>query len=267
MATGGWVNATTSATNSWQSLYANTTATSTIGTYLTGSGAAVYTNVGTGVYYQNSVQIQPRLSTDEMTRLLEADGHVVLQKKHHAVMRGVPLWDMDRYDPVTGITQAIHYGYALPEKEGSYLMPDGSTLKVDSYGNYQVFDQDSKVTYKANRVREFSRYINASDLLEEFVGYVGRLGLDVKQTEVLKLPIEAFINWLVLQAATKDGDSLEGLPSVEKALPAPIPKKPRCLGCGRFMSKMWAATSRMAFCSQEHWRDHVRNGAPLLRAP
>lgn len=260
-----WVyNNTTTAsavTPSWTQLYFNS---GTIGTYFSGSGSSVYANTATGSSYQGS---QEQYSADYMIRQLESVGHVVLQKKHHAVMRGAPLWDTDRYDPVTGHTAAIHYGYALPEKEGNYLMPDGSTLKVDNYGNYQVLDQDAKVTYKANRIREFNPYLNASDLLEKFIGYVGGLGLDVRQNEILRLPIEAFINWLILQAATKDGDSLEGLPSVERALPAPVPKRPRCLGCGRYMSKMWAATTRMAFCSQEHWSKHVRNGTPLLRSP
>lgn len=245
--------------------YNTTTATSTS---ITPTWTQFYQNYTGGTGSVSDYLNQPqRLSAGEMIRQLESAGHAVLLKKQHAVKRGMPLWDMDRYDPVTGHTAAIHYGYALPEKEGDYLMPDGSTLKVDNYGNYQVLDQDSKVTYKANRIREFNPYVNASDLLEKFISYVGGLGLDVRQNEILKLPIEAFINWLILQAAAKDGDSLDGLPSVEKALPAPIPKKPRCLGCGRYMSKMWAATSRMAFCSQEHWRDHVRNGAPLLRAP
>ena len=153
---------------------------------------------------------------------------------------------------IVDTNQHIFYGYVLPEKPGQYIMPDGSTIHVDSLGNYEVRDQDSKVTYKANRVREFNPYINASDLLEQFIKEMGKVD-GVKQTEVLRLPIEAFIYWLILQAAKKDGDSLEGLPRVETALPAPMPKLPRCKSCGRFLSKVWAEM-RISFCSQEHMK-------------
>lgn len=101
--------------------------------------------------------------------------------------------------------------------EGEYELPDGAKLVVDSSGSYQVLDETAKVVYRACRVREFNPYINASDLLEAFIREVGKLD-GVDQSDVLGLPIEAFINWIVLQAAKRDGDSLDDLPSVEAAL-------------------------------------------------
>lgn len=206
--------------------------------------------------YGNSHQLSER----EATLFLERLGYKVLEKKNHVIVRGSPVWNVPKSgDWINDTTLPIYYGYALPEAEGAYLMPDGSTLKVDSYGNYQVLDQDAKVTYKANRIREFSPYLNASDLLESFIKEVGRLD-GVNQDEILRLPIEAFINWLILQAAIRDGDSLDGLPSVEAALPRlppPLPAKARCVTCGRFMSKVWAV-ARIPFCSDQHQRQYQK---------
>lgn len=64
--------------------------------------------------------------------------------------------------------------------------------------------------------REFNRYVNASDLLEEFISDMARLGMT--QAQFLALPINAFITWLVLKAAQADGES-------------PLW---RCNACGRF---------------------------------
>lgn len=105
---------------------------------------------------------------------------------------------------------------------GEYELPDGSTLVIDSTGNYKVLDENAKVVYRACRVREFNPYINASDLLEAFIKEVGKID-GVDQSEILRLPIEAFINWIILQAAKRDGDPLDGLPSVESALALPGP--------------------------------------------
>lgn len=140
------------------------------------------------------------------------------------------------------------------------LLPDGTVIKIDQRGNFKIVDTDAKVIYKACRVREFNRYLNASDLLEKFIDDVGLIDR-VTQEEILRLPIEAFINWLVLEAAKADGDSVRGLPSVESALPAPaspaLPPpavyKPRCGCCGRFIKKAFAA-AQIHFCSPEHFQ-------------
>ena len=44
-------------------------------------------------------------------------------------------------------------------------LPDGAKLIVDAAGNYRIEDKDAKVTYKANRIREFSPHLNASDMV------------------------------------------------------------------------------------------------------
>lgn len=78
--------------------------------------------------------------------------------------------------------------------------------------------------------REFNPYINASDLLEEFIRFAGVEG--VRSGDVLGLPIEAFVKWLVIRACEQDQEE----PNVTLELPARRPQ-PRCLGCQRFMPR------------------------------
>jgi hypothetical protein len=129
-------------------------------------------------------------------------------------------------------------------------LPDGSILEIDLNGNYRILDEQAQVTYKANRVREFNRYINASDLLEDFIRDLGVAG--IKQGEVLGVPIEAFINWIIHRAAEADGDPV----------PAEIPRledqarkrhHPRCRCCGRFIRRK-QADSGLLFCNGEHYQ-------------
>lgn len=77
---------------------------------------------------------------------------------------------------------------------------------------------------------EFNRFVNASDLLEEFIAWLG--GQGVRQGEVLTLPLDLFVKWLIIRACEQD--KVE--PGVVLALPA-APPQPRCLGCQRFMRR------------------------------
>ena len=73
----------------------------------------------------------------------------------------------------------------------------------------------------------FNRYLNGSDLLEEFIKFLGEE--KVRQGEALQLPIELFIKWLVVRACEQDGE--------EAPITVEIPhhKQPRCIQCKRFM--------------------------------
>lgn len=130
----------------------------------------------------------------------------------------------------TGATTAsvtpiwVQYQQTCPAYQGSpeltlgeYLLPDGATLRIAVDGSYAIEDENAKVLYRACRVREFNPYINASDLLEAFITEVGKYD-GVNQGDVLALPIEAFINWIILEAAKRDGDPIDDLPTVESAL-------------------------------------------------
>lgn len=79
----------------------------------------------------------------------------------------------------------------------------------------------------AHPPREFNRFINASDLLEEFIRWLGSQG--VKQGEVMNLPLELFVKWLVIRACEQDGE--------EPGVSLELPGAHRCLGCQRFMRR------------------------------
>ena len=135
-------------------------------------------------------------------------------------------------------------------KNRTYGLPDGAKLIVDDKGNYTLEDKDAKVTYKACNIRDFNPYLNASDLLAKFVEYVGKLHLT--KTEVLKLPIELFIAWLILEAAAKDGDPQpQEIPAIPQTKVIKTILKPRCLDCGRFIPRNRIA-QRFEFCGPEH---------------
>lgn len=120
----------------------------------------------------------------------------------------------------------------------SYDLPDGSKIKIDDDGNYEVIDGDAKVVYKACRILAFNRFLNASELLEQFIADLAPHG--VKQSQVLKVPVEAFINWLIAQAARADGDE-----------PPRQRHQFRCVQCKRFLPTKLIAQG-VNFCSAQH---------------
>lgn len=96
--------------------------------------------------------------------------------------------------------------------------------------------------------RVLNQYLLASDLLEKFIADIGELG--VKEGEVLNIPIELFINWLVCRAAEEDGhDAPVGL----KALPTNVTpiRGDRCRCCGQFITAH-RRKAGVLFCSDEH---------------
>lgn len=152
----------------------------------------------------------------------------------------------------------------IPAGKRTLELPDGSKLILDDNGNYRIEDKDAKVTYKANRLREFSPHLNASDLLAQFVRYVGSLG--VRQGEVLGLPIELFINWLIIEAAQRDDDPVPvDVVRVEKHVAVLATCRPKCLSCGRFIPRFYHR-NRFPFCRPEHGARYMQRqlaGGPL----
>lgn len=133
-------------------------------------------------------------------------------------------------------------------------LPDGAVLRLKADGNYVIDAADAKVVYRANWNREFNPYVNASDLLTRFLGYVA--GLGIRKEDVKTLPLALFVNWLVLEAASKDQD--EPPPEV-----VPVPKhrlltarvKPRCLVCQRFIPRA-SAQAGFSYCDPDHAARH-----------
>jgi hypothetical protein len=137
-------------------------------------------------------------------------------------------------------------------------MADGSIIHIDKNGSYRIDDSEAEVVYKANRIREFNRYMNASDILEEFIRYVG--GLGVKQGEVLNLPISLFINFLIIRASEEDGDAIPEGVTIENhpalATTSRQALQPHCRCCGRFI-KQAHHKHGLDFCSQDHMLVYV----------
>lgn len=95
--------------------------------------------------------------------------------------------------------------------------PDDTMIDFKENGSFTIKDQDAKVTYKANRSRDFNPFINASDKLEDFIRFCGELG--VKQDDMLNIPLRSFVQWLVMEAAKADGDDpLEPLEAFKSRL-------------------------------------------------
>lgn len=126
----------------------------------------------------------------------------------------------------------------------TYEMPDGSKVIIDENGGFKVEDTNAKVLYRAARVRNFNPFMNAADMLEEYIKELIPLG--IRQDQVLHLEIESFIFWLVHKAAEQDRDPVPiGIPRL------PARKIPRCGYCKRFIRHAWAA-AQISFCSPIH---------------
>lgn len=140
----------------------------------------------------------------------------------------------------------------LPAGNRTIKMPDGAKLHIDDLGNYRIEDDDAKVVYRANRMREFSPHLNASDMLAKFVEYAGSVG--VKRSDVMGLSIELFLAWLIIEAAERDGD-----PIPDDVAPPDVELRrivhPKCLACGKFIPRLHAR-HRFPFCDPDHARRH-----------
>jgi len=135
-------------------------------------------------------------------------------------------------------------------------MKDGSIIHVDKKGNFRIDDKNAKVIYKGNNIREFNRYINASDIIEEFIRFLGQ-EFHVKQEQILQVPLELFINFLILRASEEDGDNCD---NEIKALTIGAKKNRyynRCKWCGKFIPKKLIEAG-IQFCNPEHYQFKLR---------
>ena len=164
------------------------------------------------------------------------DGHLFIGELHDKAT----LVKVEDLEEIKQLIQ-LRFGEIVvkPGETSSVVMPDGSIIEISNDGNYVIKDKNANVTYKANRLnRDFNKFMNASDMLEEFINYVKTL--DISQSEFLKLPIELFINWLIINACTIDGDIPPELPT----LPAPT----TCLHCNKIIE----SNKKIQFCCKEH---------------
>lgn len=127
--------------------------------------------------------------------------------------------------------------------ERTINLPDGTVISVTKDGSFTISDKEAKVIYRANRVRDFNTFLNASDKLEAFIKFCGTLG--VRQDEMLNIPVKHFIAWLIVESARADNE-----PEPDILLLADLRKqaKPHCASCGRFISPRLKAR-KIEFCA------------------
>jgi len=98
--------------------------------------------------------------------------------------------------------------------------------------------------------RILNKFLNASDLLAEFIAELGLAG--ASQGKALNIPIEWFINWLIVRAAEED-DKLEEVKDIPKLPGKVILFRPdRCRCCGKFISQA-KRDQQLFFCSGAHF--------------
>lgn len=218
-----------------------TITTNSFNTGGTGSSSSSATAGGTGSSYQGNVMNAPPPSTGPLARRI----------------RQSPVrWPRDAMTP----KELAEYKDIHPHEKlgfGLYRLPDGTRLSISPVGLVEIDDKDAKVFYRS-APRDFNAYLNASDMLERFLGYVGEFGMTAH--EALHLPLDLFISWLIVSAAEQDGEP-EPAYEIKKLTIALVPVKQRpkewrrhtarCRGCGRFLSQR-RASNHIDFCSGEH---------------
>lgn len=157
-------------------------------------------------------------------------------------------YNWDPYFATTSTTTTAYTDvtYVVPAGTRQVTFPKWNTNDPD----YQEFEQTRRPP-----PREFNRYINASDLLEEFIAWVGQQG--VRQGEFMDLPVDLFVKWLVIRACEEDQEE----PNVVLALPVPA-AQPRCLGCQRFMSRDTTIPLHDGTCAERHFGRTSRPRTP-----
>jgi hypothetical protein len=132
-------------------------------------------------------------------------------------------------------------------------LPDKSRFWVNPDGSYELYNDEAVVVHKANNIREFNRFLNASDLLEQFIRDLGQVG--VKQDQVLEIPIGLFINWLIVKSAEQDGEEVPAdIPKLPEAIKKEVPK---CSCCGKFLNEEKVKRG-LTFCNADHYAMYER---------
>lgn len=159
-----------------------------------------------------------------------------------------------------------------------WLYTDSSTAGTINYWDWSTADVTSiydTVRYHISGVRPaavsaqphlvtpppgFNRYVNASDLLEEFLAWLKTER--VRSREALALPIDLFIKWLIIRACEEEQQP----PNVTLQLPPPR-QQPRCLGCGQFMRLDARVAFHSAVCASWYFARQARSANLTHSAP
>lgn len=139
-------------------------------------------------------------------------------------------------------------------------MADGSIIHIDAQGNFRIEDANAKVTYKATRMRNFNPYVNAGDLLARFIDYIRITVPGIRRSDIPGLPLQLFVHWLILEAASRDGD-----PAPADVVPVPESRllaarvRPQCRLpiCRRYIPRISINTG-FNYCNPRHAAAHGR---------
>lgn len=134
--------------------------------------------------------------------------------------------------------------------KATLTLPNGTKLKLNPDDSVEIDDANGKTLYHSAPTRGFNKFLNASDLLEEFVRYCAEQKITKK--DFSELPISLFIFWLIVKAAEADGDDTEEvLPLLTSAVDKQTKTYHRCKSCGKFLSNTMRS-HQIVFCSPEH---------------
>ncbi len=139
-------------------------------------------------------------------------------------------------------------------------MADGSIIHIDAQGNFRIEDANAKITYKATHMRNFNPYVNAGDLLARFIDYVRVAVPGIRRSDIPGLPLQLFVHWLILEAASRDGD-----PAPPDIVPVPQSRllvarvRPQCRLpiCRRYILRISIDTG-FNYCNPKHAAAHGR---------
>lgn len=204
-----------------------------------------------------NLQVEDLIRAHPTAKLLDSQGRVLefnpdgsfrletLENASHHVI--------DIKSPLTRIKDSIaanSFGRIAIPNNGlcRLLLPDGVELIVHSDGSYEINETKKTWTYRA-APRNFNKYLNASDVVEDFIRYLG--SLDVRQRHVMSMPLGLFLKFIIIEAAKADGDPYEDVepPLLEGV--KQVKAQPRCRFCQRYISQA-RADKGVYFCSPPH---------------
>lgn len=191
---------------------------------------------------------------------------VITNHSLQAFVRKMPIYSHQTDDPIGGFSTVGDYLQYKAKADQPFRihLKDGGVFQLNADASYEIIDKDQKVTYKANNIREFNKYLNASDLIEEFIRFLGK-HKKVRQSDILSVPIETFINFLIYQSAIADGLEPEQQTYL-RASRLPRLAAPRCGYCQRFVRRDLAMRG-LGFCNKQHMILAAEKFPELLALP
>jgi hypothetical protein len=219
-----------------------------------------------------NVEIGTLLRMVPHARLLDRQGRVITFDEPNGVVALEALKNsttrfIDIAHPTAKLKDSLAFCHfnkiAIPNTGCRLILPNDVQVKIDGQtGGITIDDADRKVFYEA-APRGFNKYLNASDTLEDFIRYLGRM--DVRQRHVMAMPLGLYINWLIIEAAEKDGDTADDLkPKLTEGV-ASLKAQPRCLFCKRFIAQA-RHEKGINFCCSTHM-DRYMAREDLLKLP